>query len=244
MAGHPTACMFGTAMESKPESSPAPTGHAGTAVVTGGEGDLGSAIAAELRAAGWVTRAPGRGELDVTSPASVAGYFRGANECTLLVNCAGLTRDALLARMPETDWDLVMETCFRGAARCARAALPAMLRAGGGTILSLGSFSAISGAAGQTNYAAAKAALIGWTRSLALEYGRRNIRANVILPGFLETRMTHGLAPAVRERALAAHALGRFTTVAESARAIAFLAGCHHMSGQVIQLDSRAADWG
>ncbi|MFM7180221.1 MAG: SDR family oxidoreductase [Verrucomicrobiales bacterium] len=214
------------------------------AVVTGGAGDLGGVIMKELRAAGWVCHAPGRAELDVTSPASVEGFFRGVKNCTLLVNCAGLTRDNPLARMDEAAWDEVMEADFRGAVRCARAVLPGMLRSGGGSILSIGSFSALAGAVGQTNYAAAKAALIGWTRSLALEYGRKNIRANMILPGFLETKMTRQLPEAVKQKALAAHALGRFTTVAESARAIVFLATCTHISGQVINLDSRIGDWG
>ena len=214
------------------------------AVVTGGAGELGSAIAAELRAAGWICHAPGRADLDVAYPASVEAFFRGVKNCTLLVNCAGSTRDGLLARMDEAAWDAVMDADFRGAVRCARAVLPGMLRSGGGTILSIGSFSALAGAVGQTNYAAAKAALIGWTRSIALEYGSRNIRANVILPGFLETKMTRQLPEAVKLRALDAHALGRFTTVSESARTIAFLASCTHISGQVINLDSRIGDWG
>lgn len=171
-------------------------------------------------------------------------FLKEVKNCTLLVNCAGLTRDSLLARMDEAAWDEVMEADFRGAVRCGRAVLPGMLRSGGGTILSIGSFSALAGAVGQTNYAAAKAALIGWTRSLALEYGSRNIRANVILPGFLETKMTRQLPESVKQKALEAHALGRFTTVAESARAIAFLASCTHISGQVINLDSRIGDWG
>jgi 3-oxoacyl-[acyl-carrier protein] reductase len=216
----------------------------GCAVVTGGAGELGSAVAEELLAAGWTCHAPGRAELDVTSPASVEAFFRGVKNCTLLVNCAGLTRDHLLARMEESDWDEVMEADFRGAVRCTRAVLPGMMRSGGGSILSVGSFSALAGAVGQTNYAAAKAALIGWTRSLAVEYGRKNIRANVVLPGFLETKMTRQLPDPVKQKALAAHALGRFTTVAESARAIVFLASCTHMSGQVINLDSRIGDWG
>lgn len=214
------------------------------AVVTGGAGDLGSAIAEALRAAGWTCHAPGRAELDVTSPGSVDSFFRGVGSCNLLVNCAGLTRDRLLARMDESSWDEVIDADFRGAVRCARTVLPGMLRSGGGTILSIGSFSALAGAIGQTNYAAAKAALIGWTRSIALEYGPRNIRANVILPGFLETRMTCQVPDQIKQRALEVHALRRFTTVAESARAIACLATCTHMSGQVINLDSRIADWG
>ena len=234
---------MGLKMECDRDPSENEPGSRGCAVVTGGAGDLGSAIALELRAAGWVCHAPGRGDLDVTSPASVDAYFRSVKNCALLVNCAGLTRDGLLARMDEAAWDEVMEVDFRGAVRCARAVLPGMLRSGGGAILSVGSFSALAGAVGQTNYAAAKAALIGWTRSLAREYGSRNLRANVVLPGFLETKMTRQLPEAVKERALRAHALGRFTTVAESARAIAFLASCTHISGQIFNLDSRIADW-
>ena len=214
------------------------------AVITGGNGTLGSAIAGELRANAWTTHAPGRDELDVTSPTSVDSFFGRLETCDLLVNCAGITLDALLARMDETAWDEVMDTTLRGAVRCTRAVLPGMLRSGGGTILSIGSFSGLAGAAGQANYAAAKSALIGWTRSIAREFGARNVRANVILPGFLETKMTSQLPGHVKQRALDAHALGRFSTVAESARAIAFLATCTHISGQVISLDSRISDWG
>jgi 3-oxoacyl-[acyl-carrier protein] reductase len=236
--------MLAADMERADAQSQKKPGDAGCAVVTGGAGELGSAIAEELRAAGWSCHAPGRAELDVASTASVEAFFRDVKNCTLLVNCAGLTRDGLIARMDEAAWDEVMEVDFRGAVRCARAVLPGMIRSGGGTILSIGSFSALAGAVGQTNYAAAKAALIGWTRSLALEYGRKNIRANVVLPGFLETKMTRLLPEPIQQKALTAHTLGRFTTVAESARAIVFLASCTHMSGQIINLDSRIADWG
>lgn len=239
----PIRCMLPDEMNPNAEHpSPRPASP-GVAVVTGGHGDLASAIASELRAGGWSVHAPGRDALDVTSPASVDAYFRELNHCSLLVNAAGTTRDNLIARMPETDWDKVIDSCLRGAVRCTRAALPGMLSAGGGTILSIGSFSALAGTAGQTNYAAAKAALIGWTRSIALEFGDQNIRANVILPGFLDSRMTRSLPPSAREKARKAHTLGRFTTIPESARAIAFLATCTHMSGQVISLDSRPADW-
>lgn len=236
--------MIPSEMETEPNHSRDRSIAPGSAVVTGGAGELGSTIAGELRAMGWTCHAPSRADLDVTSAASVEGFFRGVKDCTLLVNCAGIARDGLLARMDESTWDEVMEVDFRGAVRCARAVLPGMLRFGGGTILSVGSFSALAGAIGQTNYAAAKAALIGWTRSLAWEYGPKNIRANVILPGFLDTKMTRDLPEPVKQRALVAHALGRFTSVAESARAIAFLATCTHISGQILNLDSRIGDWG
>jgi len=149
----------------------------------------------------------------------------------------------LFPRASESDWDTVLDIHLNGAARCLRSVLPSMLRHGGGSIIAIGSFAALSGPVGQTNYAAAKAALIGLTQSIAREYGSKNVRANVVLPGFLETRMTQALPPEIRERARAAHALGRFTTPEESARFIAFLATCPHISGQVFNLDSRISPW-
>ena len=214
------------------------------AVVTGGHGVLGAAVAEALRAGGWDVRAPGHVELDVTNPVGVRAWFAAIVRCDLLVNNAGIADDALIARMTEAQWDRVVETNLSGAARCAKAVLPGMIRHGGGSILNIGSFSALSGPIGQANYAAAKAGLIGLSRALALEFGSRNIRVNTVLPGFLESPMTRGLPENIRAAALARHTLGRFTSVEESARFIAFLAGCTHVSGQVFGLDSRIADWG
>jgi 3-oxoacyl-[acyl-carrier protein] reductase len=163
----------------------------------------------------------------------------------LLVHNAGFLRDAPLARMSEADFAAVLEVHLRGAFLCARAALRPMLRQGGGHLVFVGSFSALSGPAGQANYAAAKAGLIGLAQSLAAEYGGRGVRANVVLPGLLETPMSAPLLtdPERRRRALAAHTLGRFNTPAEAARFIAFLHSLPHTSGQVFSLDSRIHPW-
>lgn len=215
-----------------------------TVVITGGRGALGSALADAFNRDTWRVLAPGHSELDVTDPEAVRDWFGRLDRCDVLINNAGITRDRLLSRMSEDDWDKVLSTNLGGAMHCSRVALPLLLRQKGGTILNIGSHSGLIGPIGQANYAAAKAALVGFTRSLAAEYGPKNIRANVVLPGFMETPMTSGLAPEVIERARQAHHLRRFTTPEESARFIHFLATCGSISGQIFALDSRPVDWG
>ncbi|HAM72304.1 MAG TPA: 3-oxoacyl-ACP reductase [Verrucomicrobiales bacterium] len=186
--------------------------------------------------------------LDVTDE---AGVSRAAQELLerwgridLLINNAGITRDGLLASMPEEDWDRVMAVNLGGAAHCSRAVLPAMTRQGGGQILNISSFAARRGHAGQANYVASKAGLIGLTQSLARETGRQNIRVNAILPGVLPgTGMTRDLDPAQLERFAAGNALGRLNAPGEVARFVRFLATLENVSGQVFQLDSRVGRW-
>lgn len=215
------------------------------ALITGGQGALATALRTELQAQHWQVHAPGRDALDVTDAAAVRAGIDGLPRLDLLVHNAGFLRDAPLARMSEADFAAVLEVHLRGAFLCARAALRPMLRQGGGHLVLVGSFSALSGPAGQANYAAAKAGLIGLAQSLAAEYGARGIRANVVLPGLLETPMTAPLLadPERRRRALAAHTLGRFNTPAEAARFIVFLHSLPHTSGQVFSLDSRVQPW-
>jgi len=215
------------------------------ALITGGQGALAKALRAELEAQQWQVQAPGRDALDVTEPASVRARVADLPRLDLLVHNAGFLRDAPLARMSEADFAAVLEVHLRGAFLCARAALRPMLRQGGGHLVFVGSFSALSGPAGQANYAAAKAGLIGLAQSLAAEYGGRGVRANVVLPGLLETPMSAPLLtdPERRRRALAAHTLGRFNTPAEAARFSAFLHSLPHTSGQVFSLDSRIHPW-
>lgn len=215
------------------------------ALITGGQGALAKALRAELEAQQWQVQAPGRDALDVTEPASVRARVADLPRLDLLVHNAGFLRDAPLARMSEADFAAVLEVHLRGAFLCARAALRPMLRQGGGHLVFVGSFSALSGPAGQANYAAAKAGLIGLAQSLAAEYGGRGVRANVVLPGLLETPMSAPLLtdPERPRRALAAHTLGRFNTPAEAARFIAFLHSLPHTSGQVFSLDSRIHPW-
>lgn len=212
-----------------------------TIVITGGEGGLARAVADEFRSTGHDVRAPGRSELDVTDPAAVERYFGGL-ETGLLVCAAGLTRDAPLLKSTEADWDDVLGVNLHAAARCARGVLKGMISRKSGHIVFISSFSALHPPAGQASYAAAKAGLIGLTRSLACEVGPAGIRVNVVLPGFLETAMTRGVSPARRDEVRAAHTLGRFNTPECVAR---FLRVLHeelpHTSGQVFQLDSRVA---
>jgi 3-oxoacyl-[acyl-carrier protein] reductase len=177
----------------------------------------------------------------VTDPEAVRAYFAPL-ETELLVCAAGVTRDVPLARMTEGDWDEVLAVNLHAAARCARTVLDGMLERQRGHIVFVSSFSALHPPAGQAAYAAAKAGLLGLTRSLARETGAANVRVNAVLPGFLETAMTRGVSSVRRDEVRAAHALGRFNTPAAVAR---FLRVLHdelpHTSGQVFQLDSRVA---
>ncbi len=209
------------------------------AVITGGEGDLAIVLATQLAEAGFHVLAPGHRELDVTSSASVGTFFAPLERIDLLINNAGITRDGLFLKQSPAEWNAVIDTNLKGAQLCSQAAAALMMRARCGHIVNVGSYSAIRPPHGQAAYAASKAGLIGLTKSYALELGKRNVRTNCVLPGFLETRMTAPLSDAVKEAAKAKHALGRFNTVEEAARFIVFLQSSPHISGQVFQLDSR-----
>jgi len=211
--------------------------------ITGGEGDLARAIASAFAERGWEVRAPGREELDVTDAAAVERWFASAPVPDLLVLNAGIRADALSARMTIGEWDRVLDVCLRGAFLCARSASRRMLRPRSGHLVAIGSFSARSGPAGQANYAAAKAGLIGLVQSLARELGPAGIRANCVLPGWMETRMTRGVPEEVREAALREHVMGRFHTPAEVAEFLVALDALPAVSGQVFQLDSRISPW-
>jgi 3-oxoacyl-[acyl-carrier protein] reductase len=212
-------------------------------LISGGEGDLGRALAGAFVARGAAVHAPGRKAMDVRDEAAVADFVARLGRLDVLVANAGLTRDGALTSLGPADFDAVVEANLRGAFLCARAALKPMLAQRSGHILFIGSRAARCGTRGQSLYAAAKAGLVGLAQSLAREYGARNIRCNVVLPGFLETRMTAPLSAARREEVRAEHALGRFNTVENAARFIAFLAELDHVSGQVFTLDSRLDRW-
>ena len=213
------------------------------ALITGGEGDLAQAIRSELVATGWQVHAPGRGELDVRDPQAVRAYIVALPKLDLLVNNAGVVEDSLSLSMTEESFSRVLDVNLSGAFRCARAAVKIMARQRDGHIINIGSFAALAGTAGQSNYAAAKAGMIGLTQSLAAEYGARGVRCNCVLPGFLETRMTRAMLERRRADVLAAHALGRLNTVADAARFIVMLDTFQHISGQVFHLDSRIGPW-
>jgi 3-oxoacyl-[acyl-carrier protein] reductase len=209
------------------------------AIVTGGRGDLASGLAQSLHEASYHVDAPGKAELDVRLSTSVEAYFGVHKTVDLLICNAGLTADALLLSMAEAQWDEVLDVNLNGAFRCARAVLPGMVERGAGHIVFIGSYSGLVGPAGQAHYAAAKAGLLGLTRSIAKEYGSHGIRCNCVLPGFLETKMTAAVSAKRREAVLADHALGRFNTVTDAALFIAQLDKLEAVSGQVFQLDSR-----
>jgi 3-oxoacyl-[acyl-carrier protein] reductase len=209
------------------------------AVITGGTGSLGIAIAAALQAPDWTIAVPGSVELDVRDAGTVREYFHD-RDVDLLVCAAGMTRDAPIARLTYEAWDDTWSVNFRGAADCANAVLPGMTARRSGHIVFISSHSALHPPAGQAAYAAAKAALLGLVADLASRHGPSNIRVNAVLPGFLETRMTRSVTEARRHEILTAHSLGRLNTCDRVAAFIRFLHHeLSHTSGQVFQLDSR-----
>jgi len=181
---------------------------------------------------------------DVTSETDVAALFKACDKAygrlDVLVNNAGVTRDNLLMRMKEEDWDEVLAINLKGAFNCAKAAVRTMLKARGGRIVNITSVVGLQGNAGQSNYAASKAGLIGLTKSLARELASRGITANAVAPGLVpETGMTGGLAEEVQKQMLAAVPLGRAGTPEDVAHAVAFLASeqAAYITGQVLAVD-------
>jgi 3-oxoacyl-[acyl-carrier protein] reductase len=197
-----------------------------TVVGTATSGEGAVRIDAALREAG----ARGRGiALDVTdaaaTDAALAAVEKEFGAVAILVNNAGITRDNLLLRMKDEEWDAIMATNLKAVFRLARAVLRGMMKARHGRIIQIGSVVGSSGNAGQANYAAAKAALIGFTKSLAQEIGSRNITVNCVAPGFIDTDMTKALPDAQREALLGRIPLGRLGAPEDVAEAVAFLAG-------------------
>jgi 3-oxoacyl-[acyl-carrier protein] reductase len=201
-------------------------GEEGAIVVGTATTDEGAAaIAAYLRAA----QAAGDGlRLDVRDRAAIDAALRDIESrhgpVGILVNNAGITRDNLLVRMKDDDWDAVMATNLRPAFQLGKAVLRGMMKARGGRIIQIGSVVGNAGNAGQANYAAAKAALTGFTKSLALEVGSRGITVNCVAPGFVDTDMTRALPAPQRDALLARIPLGRLGTPEDVAHAVAFLA--------------------
>jgi 3-oxoacyl-[acyl-carrier protein] reductase len=161
----------------------------------------------------------------------------------ILVNNAGITRDNLLPRMREQDWDVVLNTNLKGAYHCTKAALRPMLKARWGRIINISSVVGLSGNAGQSNYAAAKAGLIGFTKALAKEFGSRNITVNAVAPGYIVTDMTADLAEENKAQLLSGVPLGRLGTPQDVATTVAFLASewAGYVTGQVIVVDGGLA---
>lgn len=213
-------------------------------LISGGEGALALALQKEFLAeAENKVHAPGRRAMDVRDEKQVQACFSGLERLDVLIANAGLTRDGAVTSLTSGDFSDVVDTNLRGTFLCVRAALKLMLPQKSGHILLIGSRAARYGTRGQSLYAAAKAGLAGLAQSVAKEYGSRNICCNVVLPGFLETRMTASLSAQRREEVRQEHALGRFNTVENAARFIVFLSRLDHVSGQVFTLDSRIDRW-
>src|ERR1700754_4297594 len=183
--------------------------EAAVAVVTGGTRGIGASIAQRLKADGYKVATLGRSggdvQADVSDPASghaaVVEVRERSGPVLILVNNAGVTADGLAIRMPDADWTSVIDTNLTGAFNCTKRGLEDMLKARWGRIVTLSSVSAERGNSGQANYAASKAGLLGFTRVVAKEMGKRNITANAVTPGFIATDMTAELP----QKELAAH---------------------------------------
>lgn len=213
------------------------------AVITGGTGSLGSAIAAALQEPEWVIDSLGSQQLDMRDPIAIQQYFH-ERPVDLLICAAGIICDRPLARLSEEAWDKTWAVNFKGVAESANAVLPVMAGNGGGHIILISSYSALHPPIGQIAYATAKAALLGLVADLAVQNGFSNIRINVVLPGFLETPMTTAVSAHRRTEILSDHQLGRLNTCKITAKFIRFLHHeMPHTSGQIFQLDSRPASF-
>jgi 3-oxoacyl-[acyl-carrier protein] reductase len=233
------------------------------ALVTGASRGIGAAIARRLASQGArvvaaaradnarpvaedITRTGGQAEaltLDVTdgsaAETAMAGILERHGRIDILVNNAGIARDQLLLRMKRDDWDAVLTTNLTAAFALTQAALKSMIRQRQGRIISISSVVGQSGNAGQANYAASKAGLIGFTKAVALEVASRGITANVVAPGLIETDMTHSIAEKAREQWESRIPLRRLGTPDDVAAAVCFLASdeASYITGQVLAVN-------
>ena len=240
-------------------------GEGRVAVVTGGGRGIGRAVALRLANEGAdvaisyrsndasaeealeEVRATGvRCEVfkgDVSSPKDVESLFEGVNEAfgrvDILVNNAGLTRDNLIMRMKEDEFDEVLRTNLKGTYLCTRAVLRPMIRARWGRIVNISSVVGLVGNAGQANYAASKAGIIGFTKSVAREVAQRGITVNAVAPGYVETELTGSLPEKVKDQIRGQVPAGRFGEPEEVAEVVAFLVGeaAGYVTGQTIAVD-------
>ncbi len=233
-----------------------------TAIVTGGARGIGLSVAKELAGRGadiaiWDViedAAKGSAEelcslgvkataqkVDVTNAAETEEAATEAvsahGKVGILINNAGITRDGMLLRMDESDWDLVLTVNLKGAFLCTKAVARKM-RKTGGSIVNMASVVGMVGNAGQANYSASKAGLIGLTKTCARELARYGIRVNAVAPGYVDTEMTRQLSEKVREQVLANVPMGRYGTPEEVAATVSFLAGdeSSYVTGQVIRV--------
>lgn len=223
------------------------------ALVTGGNRGIGSAIAKSLKAAGYtvvVTYRSGSApteyesvQMDVTSSKSVDAGFTAIEEKwgppEIVVCNAGITKDTLSMRMSDDDFEAVIDANLTGAFRTARRATKGLLKLKRGRLIFVGSVVGLSGSAGQVNYSASKAGLVGMARSFARELGSRGITANVVAPGFVETDMTANLEEKRREEIARSVPLQRFCSAEEIADVVTFLASpkASYITGAVIPVD-------
>lgn len=205
-----------------------------------GSADKAAAVVAKITAAGGEAIAV---QADVSLPEDVTRLLQASLErfgqIDILVNNAGITRDNLLLRMKEEDWDAVINTNLKSVYLTSKAAAKLMMKQRSGKIINLTSVVGITGNAGQANYAAAKAGVIGFTKSLAKELGSRGINVNAVAPGFIETDMTGKLSQDVQGKMLEAIPLGRMGLPEDIAKTVVFLAsdGANYITGQVINVD-------
>ncbi|MCL1692709.1 MAG: 3-oxoacyl-[acyl-carrier-protein] reductase [Actinomycetia bacterium] len=239
------------------------------ALVTGGSRGIGRAVALRLAADGHavvvnyaanmaaadevveaITANGGTAmvvQADVGDTDAVSAMFKEVEErlgrVEVLVNNAGITRDGLLLRMGPDAWDQVIETNLRSVYLCSRAAMRGMLRSRWGRIISVSSISGISGNPGQANYAASKAGIIGFSKSIAREIGSRNITVNVVAPGFIETDMTEELGTEIAQEVASRVAVGRLGRPEEIAAAVGYLASddAAYVTGQTLVVDGGLA---
>ena len=178
-------------------------------------------------------------QADVSSAAGAARLVEEAGDLDILVNNAGLTRDGLLARMPDDDWRTVIETNLSSVFYTCRAVCRPMMKKRAGSIVNVSSIVGVHGNWGQTNYAASKAGIIGFTKSLARELGSRGVRANVVAPGYVRTRLTEVLPDEAKEAMLANTPLGRLGEPSDVAGAVRFLCSdeASFITGEVLLVD-------
>lgn len=208
----------------------------GTATTDGGAENIG----ARMQEQGYT----GQGmKLDVADQGSIDAVLAAIGEKygapTVLVNNAGITRDNLLMRMKDDEWDSIMQTNLSSVYRMSKSVLKAMMKARYGRIINIASVVGVSGNAGQTNYSAAKAGMIGFSKSLAQEVGSRGITVNSVAPGFIDTDMTRELSEKQRDAILSSVPLGRLGDPAEIASAVVFLAspGGAYITGETIHVN-------
>ena len=178
-------------------------------------------------------------EADVSDPEQAKALIDAAGELDVLVNNAGITRDGLLARMSDEDWRVVIETNLSGTFHTCRAAVRGMMKRRAGSIVNVSSIVGLHGNPGQTNYSASKAGIIGFTKALARELGNRGVRANVVAPGYIDTRLTQVIADEMKELMLANTPLGRFGRPEDVAGAVRFLCSdaAAFITGEVLLVD-------